>query len=77
MGATVTTVPLMLDGTVMTFMIWDTAGAEQFRSVVPYYCRSAAIAILVFDLTQAQTFEEVQYWHRFVLGRPGDFDRRK
>jgi small GTP-binding protein len=66
-GAGVTTVPLMLDGTVMTFKIWDTAGTEQFRSVVPKYCRSAAIAILVFDLTQSQTFEAVQDWHKFVL----------
>jgi Rab family protein len=66
-GAGVTTVPLMLDGTVMTFKIWDTAGTEQFRSVIPQYCRSAAIAILVFDLTQVQTFDAVKDWHKFVL----------
>jgi small GTP-binding protein len=65
-GAGLSTVPLMVDGTVMTFKIWDTAGTEQFRSVVPMYCRAAAIAILVFDLTQSQTFEAVSDWHKFL-----------
>jgi small GTP-binding protein len=65
-GAGLSTVPLMLDGTVLTFRIWDTAGTEQFRSVVPIYCRSAAIAVLVFDLTQTATFEAVTDWQKFV-----------
>jgi Rab family protein len=65
-GAGLSTVPLMVDGAVMTFRIWDTAGTEQFRSVIPMYCRSAAIAILVFDLTNSSTFDAVTDWHKFV-----------
>jgi Rab family protein len=65
-GAELATVPLMVDGTVMTFRIWDTAGTEQFRSVIPIYCRSAAIAVLVFDLTQSATFEAIPDWQKFV-----------
>jgi Ras-related protein Rab-5C len=65
-GAGVVTVPLMIDGTVMTFKVWDTAGTEQFRSVIPMYCREAAIAILVFDLTQPQTLTAVNEWYKFL-----------
>jgi small GTP-binding protein len=58
---------LMIDGAIHTFHVWDTAGTPQFRSVVPMYCRQAAIAVLVFDLTQPWTFEAVPEWHSFVL----------
>jgi small GTP-binding protein len=60
-------IQLMIDGVISTFHVWDTAGTPQFRSVVPMYCRQAAIAVLVFDLTQPWTFEAVPQWHSFVL----------
>jgi small GTP-binding protein len=56
----------MVDGTVHAFHIWDTAGTPQFRAVVPMYCRQAALAIIVFDLTQRSSFETVPGWHSFV-----------
>jgi small GTP-binding protein len=58
---------LMIDGVIHTFHVWDTAGTPQFRSVVPMYCRQAAIAVIVFDLTQSWTFDAVPEWHSFVL----------
>jgi small GTP-binding protein len=42
--------------------IWDTAGQERFRSVSKAYFRNSAGAILVFDLTQKSTFEDVNVW---------------
>jgi small GTP-binding protein len=60
-------IQLMIDGVIHTFHVWDTAGTPQFRSVVPMYCRQAAIAVVVFDLTQPWTFEAVPEWHTFVL----------
>jgi small GTP-binding protein len=65
-GAGLSTVPLMIDGSIQNFNIWDTAGTTQFRSVVPMYCRQAAIAIIVFDLTLPWTFDQVSTWHDFV-----------
>lgn len=65
-GPGLSTVPLMVDGNVQTFNIWDTAGTPQFRSVVPMYCRQAAIAVIVFDLTQPGTFDAVRTWYDFV-----------
>ena len=46
----------------MQLNIWDTAGDERFRSIMPLYYRDAQIALLVFDLTDAQTFKGVDYW---------------
>ena len=42
--------------------IWDTAGDERFRSIMPLYYRDAQIALLVFDLTDPESFKGVDYW---------------
>jgi small GTP-binding protein len=65
-GAGLSPVQLMVDGAVQAFHVWDTAGTPQYRDVVPMYCRSAAIAIIVFDLSQAASFEKVEEWYNFV-----------
>ena len=48
-------------GTV-ALQIWDTAGQEKFRSLTPMYYRSAAIAILCFDLTNSASFQSLEQW---------------
>jgi small GTP-binding protein len=65
-GAGLSTVQLLVHGSPQTFNIWDTAGTPEFRSVVPMYCRQAALAVIVFDLTVAGTFQKCAAWHDFV-----------
>jgi len=48
--------------TKVTFRIWDTAGQEKYHALSSMYYRGAAAAILVFDLSQAYTFETMQSW---------------
>lgn len=42
--------------------IWDTAGQEKFRSVARNYYRGAAGAVLVYDVTNKDSFEELSSW---------------
>eukprot|EP01099_Mayorella_cantabrigiensis_P005577 TRINITY_DN4525_c0_g1_i1.p1 TRINITY_DN4525_c0_g1~~TRINITY_DN4525_c0_g1_i1.p1 ORF type:complete len:220 (+),score=37.79 TRINITY_DN4525_c0_g1_i1:141-800(+) len=42
--------------------IWDTAGQESFRSITRSYFRGAAGALLVYDVTRRETFENITYW---------------
>ena len=42
--------------------IWDTAGQESFRSITRSYYRGACGALLVFDLTNRHSFDNVQEW---------------
>lgn len=42
--------------------IWDTAGQEQFRSITRAYYKSAACAFLVYDVTNRESFLNVQSW---------------
>ena len=42
--------------------LWDTAGQELFRSVTRGYYRGSAGALLVFDLTNRDSFENINRW---------------
>jgi small GTP-binding protein len=43
-------------------LIWDTAGQELYRSLTPIYYRNATAAVVVFDATVRDTFDQVQGW---------------
>ncbi len=52
------------DNQVVKFEIWDTAGQEKYRSLTQIFYKDASIAILVYDITSEESFEEVQnYWY--------------
>lgn len=42
--------------------IWDTAGQERYRSLVPKYSAGASAIIIVFDVTDEESFEEAKHW---------------
>jgi small GTP-binding protein len=54
------TVPV--DGHPIKLQIWDTAGQERFRSIAKAYFRSAIGVMLVFDLTDRKSFEDLTQW---------------
>ena len=49
-------------GKALKLKIWDTAGHERFRSVTLSYYRGSQGAIIVYDITEHETFEHLQYW---------------
>jgi len=42
--------------------IWDTAGQEQFRTITPVYYRKVDGVVMVYDITDQNSFESVNYW---------------
>lgn len=42
--------------------LWDTAGQERYRSVVPMYYKGAKGIIIVFDITNRESFEGAKRW---------------
>mmetsp|Transcript_11150 Transcript_11150/g.16809 ORF Transcript_11150/g.16809 Transcript_11150/m.16809 type:complete len:201 (+) Transcript_11150:56-658(+) len=44
------------------FQMWDTAGQEKYHSLAPMYYRGAAAAIIVYDITRADTFNTLKNW---------------
>ncbi|TBU49606.1 P-loop containing nucleoside triphosphate hydrolase protein [Dichomitus squalens] len=61
-GAFFVTKKVTVDGTKVRLQLWDTAGQERFRSMAPMYYRGANAALLLYDITNASSFEDVRGW---------------
>jgi small GTP-binding protein len=66
-GAGFFTHTFMLHETEVTLLLWDTAGEERFRSVAPSLLRGSNGLILVYDLTQPKSFEELTIYLEMFL----------
>ena len=54
----------------INLMLWDTAGEERFKSIAPTLLHGANGLILVFDITNINTFSEIDvYYELFVNSR--------
>lgn len=53
----------------MRFNIWDTAGEERFRGLVPMYLRGSDAVIVVYDATKPNSIDELEYWVKEVRTR--------
>ncbi|RKP11193.1 ras-related protein rab-5C-like protein [Thamnocephalis sphaerospora] len=58
----------------VVLQIWDTAGQERFRSMAPMYYRGANAAILVYDITSEQSFQDISSWVEELQRNTGDID---
>mmetsp|Transcript_18428 Transcript_18428/g.52909 ORF Transcript_18428/g.52909 Transcript_18428/m.52909 type:complete len:196 (-) Transcript_18428:203-790(-) len=70
-GAAFLTQTVTLDDATVKFEIWDTAGQERYRSLAPMYYRGAAAAVVVYDITNADSFTGAKSWVK-ELQRRGD-----
>lgn len=43
--------------------VWDTAGQERYRSLVPKYSQGASAIIIVYDISDPESFEEAKTWY--------------
>ncbi|XP_014218899.1 ras-related protein Rab-21 [Copidosoma floridanum] len=53
---------LNINGKRINLAIWDTAGQEKFHALGPIYYRMSNGAILVYDITDEETFKKVKNW---------------
>jgi small GTP-binding protein len=53
---------LHVDGRKVKLQIWDTAGQERFRSIGKGYYRNSVGVVVVFDLSDRQTFDDLGQW---------------
>ncbi len=44
--------------------VWDTAGSEKFKSIVRSYLRDAYMALLVFDVTDRDSWDHLEEWRQ-------------
>lgn len=55
-----------LRGKRIKLQIWDTAGQERFHTITTSYYRGAMGIMLVYDITNAKSFDNIQKWLRNI-----------
>ena len=53
---------LDIKGKIAKLQIWDTAGHERYRSLIPTYCKGAHGILVVYDITKRESFRNLNYW---------------
>jgi len=61
-GADFLTRDVMIDDRLVTMQIWDTAGQERFQSLGVAFYRGADCCVLVYDVTQPDSFKSLDSW---------------
>jgi Ras-related protein Rab-2A len=51
-----------LNNKIYRIQIWDTAGQENFRSITRAYYKNSVCALVVYDITKRESFENVLSW---------------
>ncbi|ORY40799.1 hypothetical protein BCR33DRAFT_758496 [Rhizoclosmatium globosum] len=67
-GADFLTKDVVVDDKTVTTQIWDTAGQERFQSLGVAFYRGADCCVLVFDVTNSKSFDQLDSWRdEFLL----------
>ncbi|XP_069796371.1 ras-related protein Rab-13 [Narcine bancroftii] len=53
-------------GKKIKLQVWDTAGQERFKTITTAYYRGAMGIILVYDITDEKSFENIQNWMKSI-----------
>ena len=78
-----------VNGKMIKLQIWDTAGQERFRTIVSSYYRGAHGIMIVFDITDKDSFNNVNMWYNeiqkyassniktILIGNKADFESKR
>lgn len=66
-GADFSNKEVTINGRIVTLQIWDTAGQERYQSLGTAFYRGADCCLLVYDITNSQSFENLDNWRQSFL----------
>ena len=46
--------------------IWDSAGQERYKALIPSYVRGAAIIFIIYDISDQKSFVNIESWINFI-----------
>lgn len=72
LGATSTRFEEIVEDQKIILNVWDTAGQESFRNLVPIYAKGSQAAVIVFDQSNAISFEHTKEWYKYLIEQVGN-----
>jgi Ras-related protein Rab-7A len=73
-GADFSKKEILIDNTVVTLQVWDTAGQEKFQSLGYAFYRGADCCALCYDLTNLDSFHSLDKWKQGFIENAGPSD---
>ena len=62
----------MIDGKDIRLIIGDSGSQERFLPVLPTYFQGSTVAALIYDITDRESFEKLDYWKNLLIESVGD-----
>ena len=53
-------------GTNIKLQMWDTAGQEKYKGLIPSYVRNSSIVFLIYDVSVKSSFDNIPNWINFI-----------
>lgn len=53
---------MYIEDKTITLNLWDTAGQEKFKSLIPSYIKDSQAIVVVYDITNQDSFESISKW---------------
>jgi small GTP-binding protein len=72
LGATSRRVEIAVGDATVILNVWDTAGQEKLRNLVPVYAKGSQAAVIVFDLNNPLSYEHVPGWYDYIVQNVGE-----
>ena len=73
-GVEFATKSLEIGSQIVKVQVWDTAGQERYRAITTAYYRDAVGAIVVYDITKEETYNNVVRWVKDVRNNTNNRD---
>lgn len=54
---------IIIDNINVKLLLYDTAGQEKFRTLIPLYTREANIIFFIYDITNSDSFHNIEKWY--------------
>ena len=65
-GVDFSTKTIEYKGNSLKLQIWDSAGQERYKALIPSYVRGASIVFIIYDISNKNTFTNVITWINFI-----------
>lgn len=72
LGATSTRIEVSVGNSTVVLIVWDTAGQETLRNLVPVYAKGSQAAVIVFDQAEPISYEHVAGWYDYIIQNVGE-----
>ena len=63
---------IKLNGKTIKLQIWDVGGEQRFRFLLSTYCLGANAAMIIYDITNSKTLDQITEWTKIVREKASD-----